>query len=455
MKNIHTALLLVLLFPAFAMSQTWKSHVPPFGDTIGITKVDVVNENIIWAMGPRYGSNDTFFFSIPSATWVTRTTDGGATWLTSQVSLGDIPVVSSFTAVDGNTAYITGLEFDANTFAPQNAKTFGTTDGGQTWNLLPVAWDSAVSWPNYVHDVSPTRTLAFGDPRDGEFEIHVTDNGGDTWSRIPGSALPDPLMDEYGSSGSGDGWGNHLWFGTLAGRVFRSSDAGNSWEASQTPLPYILGLNFSDTLHGVAFTQLDAVTHITVHTSDGGRTWTDITPTGVNRILGMEYIPNAPYILIGATNGGAQSGPFGTWVSPDRGNSWQQVSTGENIGWPCFINSTVGWAGEYQQFEHPTRLYQYTGSPLSGLLSPAVLDAEVTLSPNPAADFVQVKVQAREAGDFWVMLNDAQGRLLRKIEVNRTADFCETLKIRDLPAGLYTVTVSGAAGSLSQRLAKN
>lgn len=41
----------------------------------------------------------------------------------------------------------------------------------------------------------------------------------------------------------------------------------------------------------------------------------------------------------------------------------------------------MGWAGEYQQFDHPTRLYQYTGSLLSGLLTPAVLDAEVTLSP--------------------------------------------------------------------------
>lgn len=178
-----------------------------------------------------------------------------------------------------------------------------------TWSWSPIAWDAAVSWPNHIHNVSPTRTLAFGDPRDGEFEIYVTDNGGDTWSRIPGSALPDPLMDEYGSSWTGDGWGNHLWFGTLAGRVFHSSDAGNSWEAFQTPLPYLLGLNFSDTLHGVAFTQLDAVTHVTVHTSDGGRTWTDITPTGVNRILGMERHPQRS-------------------LHPDRRDQWRGAKAG-------------------------------------------------------------------------------------------------------------------------------
>jgi photosystem II stability/assembly factor-like uncharacterized protein len=68
-------------------------------------------------MGVRYGSNDTFYFNIPSAVWVVRTADGGITWSVSQVDFGEIPFVSSLTAVDSNTAFVTGLEFDANTGA--------------------------------------------------------------------------------------------------------------------------------------------------------------------------------------------------------------------------------------------------------------------------------------------------------------------------------------------------
>lgn len=447
-------MLLFLWLSNLAQAQTWFAHTPPFGDTIGIAGLKTVNEDVIWALGNRYVSDDTSYGYSPSATWVALTTDRGASWSVSQVDFGGIPIPGSLTAVDANTAYVTGLKFDNNTGTFGNTSTFRTIDGGQTWTLAPVSWDAVVSWSNFIHSVSAEKTLVFGDPRDDEFEIYATENGGDTWTRISGTALPDPLPGEYGSFGVGDGTGNHLWFGTSAGRVFHTADAGVTWEAAQTELPYLLGLSFSDSLFGVVFTQLDFFTQRLLHTSNGGDTWTEITPEGIKRIIGMEYIPNSPYILIGITNGGTQSGPFSTWISPDRGGSWQQISNGEIIGWPSFINGSVGWAGEYQQYDHPTRLYEYTGSPLVGLFAPNQLAADVTLSPNPASNVLRITVQAQESGDYWVLLNDAQGRLLKKETVSGVSEFEKTWDIQNLPAGSYTVTVTGGKGSVAQRLVK-
>jgi hypothetical protein len=179
-------------------------------------------------------------------------------------------------------------------------------------------------------------------------------------------------------------------------------------------------------------------------TADGGDTWTELTnlPYGGNFLTfgTVAYIPNQPYLVQGLAPGNNSNltGPYETWISPDRGDTWQQISTGEIIGWPTFINGSVGWAGEFQQLSHPTRLFEYTGSPLVGLFAPEKLEANIILSPNPSSDLVRVHVQARELDNYWILLNDPQGRLLRKIEVQDVDFFEQVLNISDLPVGTYT-----------------
>ncbi len=293
-----------------------------------------------------------------------------------------------------------------------------------------------------------------GDPRGGEFEIYNTPNGGISWTRVPGANIPDPLPGEFGFNNTGDVVGNHIWFGTSAGRVFHAENAGVTWSAVQTPLPAVTTVSFSDAQNGLA-----AVTGLSnsaiLHTTDGGTNWTDITPlSGAFRTLGLEYIPNSPFILLGITKKSILIGPFETWLSPDRGKTWQQISSGEIIGWPTFLDGKTGWAGEFQQLEHPTRLFKYTGSPLVGLFSPASINAEVSISPNPAADVFRVKVQAAQTDDFLLLLNDAQGRLIGQQTVNGQSDFTATFPVSDLPAGPYMLTVANAEGRKSLAVVK-
>ncbi len=76
--------------------------------------------------------------------------------------------------------------------------------------------------------------VAQGDPVSGEYEIYVTTNGGEAWTPIPGANIPNPTSGEFGITGNYCAFGDNIWFGTNQGRIFRSTDKGNTWAASMT-----------------------------------------------------------------------------------------------------------------------------------------------------------------------------------------------------------------------------
>ncbi|HRI61696.1 MAG TPA: T9SS type A sorting domain-containing protein [Saprospiraceae bacterium] len=456
MKNLYT-IFIALLLPAFAEAQTWVTYTPPFGDTIGIADIEVVNENVTWAVGLRYGVDDSlYYYGVGNETYYAVTSDGGASWKTGTVPLGATPFIAKIAATDAGTAMIAGLE----NFG--NAKTIKTVDGGTTWQVTPTNWDPVTSWPDYIHAFSPAKYCVIGDPRNGEFEILLTFNAGQVWQPVDGSNIPDPLPGEFGYNNCGAAIGNTIWFGTNQGRIYRSQNSGGNWEVFTTPLGSVFGnLAFSDENNGLITTSYGFDEGARMYrTADGGATWAELTnmPYGGNFLTfnTAACVPNSPFLVQGLAPGNNSNltGPYETWISPDRGDTWQQVSTGEIIGWPTFISSTVGWAGDFQQLSRKTQLYKYTGSPLVGLFSPNTLNAEVILSPNPASDVLRVKVQAQEAGDFWILLNDAQGKLVRKETENGVSEFEKVLEIKNLSAGTYTLTVTGAKGSLSRQFVK-
>ncbi len=62
MNKTFQLLLFTLLTNQNLSAQTWQTHAPPFPDTIGIADLHVVNENVIWAVGLRYGVDDSLYY---------------------------------------------------------------------------------------------------------------------------------------------------------------------------------------------------------------------------------------------------------------------------------------------------------------------------------------------------------------------------------------------------------
>lgn len=435
------------------LSAQWAVFTPDIPDTLGVTYVHTVSEEVAWAVGIQFLVEETGFdIAGNDKGYFFRTIDGGATWTHGLVPMGDVPFLSNIHAYDADTAWVAGVDL-----ANGTSHVFKTTDGGAQWTELSLAFTPFVSWPNLVHFKDATNGICMSDASpspDNEtphFEIYRTADGGQQWSRIPASVLPAPIAeDEYGVAGAYDGIGDHLWFGTGYGRVIFTKDGGDSWHVSDSGLEFVGFLSFADTLTGIAAIPPFGISL----TEDGGETWADITPDGpFTFFVSAAMIPESGYILV-VTADNFLTGPFTTRISPDKGATWMEIGSGEEAGWANFISPTVGFAGEWQPADHKTRLYAYTGNPLLGLLSAKTLDIHISLFPNPAQEALTVAVSQSAAATYLLLLHDLHGRLLSSQTRQAQGDWTASFDLRHLPAGSYVVTLANEKGAVSRTVVK-
>lgn len=288
------------------------------GTTVEFRGLSAAGANVVWAAG-REGT-------------YARTVDGGETWTSGTVAGALDLFFIDVHAVDANTAYLLGTQFDGGL-----AKIFKTVDGGAVWieqysDTTPgVFFDGLAFWDS-------ESGIAFGDPVADGFMIVTTEDGGANWNRVPPEAVPPPQLGEAGFAASGTAitvYGNsHVWFGTGGGqvaRVYRSTDRGRSWSVSETPIAGdstsgIFGITFWDEYNGLAVggdhtRPREGVDNV-ARTHDGGLTWTlagSARPAGVR--WGIAHVRGVAARIIVAT------GPSGWGYSTDSGVSWQEGDT--------------------------------------------------------------------------------------------------------------------------------
>jgi photosystem II stability/assembly factor-like uncharacterized protein len=217
---------------------------------------------------------------------VLRTTDGGKTWLNLATALpgdttppGHLPYGGQKTGirfVNASNGWVTGT-----VFANGLAWLYVTHDGGSTWNQqtlpLPPNVSPSQLWiqpPTFFSATDGLLPIRFSDSltnRDMAAVFYVTHDGGTTWrSTTPVSAAlsSSDFLDMQ------QGW---LTDGTS---LFVTGNGGQHW-AKLTPsanFTRITLLDFVSQTTGWAISHPGAGSSFLLKTTDGGQTWTQITP---------------------------------------------------------------------------------------------------------------------------------------------------------------------------------
>ncbi len=301
------------------------------GTTASFRGLSAVSDNVVWVSGT-------------GGTWG-RTTDGGDTWVMRSVPGAEELDFRDVDAFDESTAYLMSA-------GPGEAsRIYKTIDGGETWQLQHTNpspegfYDGMAFW-------DAERGLLYGDPVDGRFVVLTTRDGGATWSRVPEAGMPPSLEGEAGFAASGSGLavadGGHAWFGTggPAGRVFHSSDYGESWTVAETPMQSgessmgIFSLAVSGDRHAVVvggnYTEPESTAGNAARTLDGGETWQAIEgspPAGYRS--GVAFAPGTNGRVLVAV------GTSGSDFSLDGGKTWTLLGT-ENFNAVSFGDSSCG-----------------------------------------------------------------------------------------------------------------
>ncbi len=233
------------------------------GENKEIYSFSTVDSNIVWASVRALSGNNI----IPNQEF-TRTTDGGINWIPGQIPMAANHAISNISAVDANHAWAALYNFSG------GGGIYHTADGGQSWTLQDSSlFQAPDGFPNFVHFFNPQQGVCGGDPVGGYFEIYTTNNGGQTWTRVPQQNLPPDSPGVYGLVNGFKTAGDTLWFSTNMQEVYRTTDKGLHWEKFSHPVPNGI-LAMKDSKEGLL------IWNDWRYTLDGGESWNPFTFNG-------------------------------------------------------------------------------------------------------------------------------------------------------------------------------
>jgi subtilisin family serine protease/photosystem II stability/assembly factor-like uncharacterized protein len=260
--------------------------------------IKLVNRNVAWACA--------------DGGVVARSLDGGRTW--TRVSAPTSNNLYCINALNENVA-IVGDGPDAGP-----ARLYRTTNGGQSWQVVN---ESGSFW-NVIHFFDAQNGIAQSDPVSptSGFILVRTADGGATWTPIAQQVAAG--NGEFGLVGSMQFVGNAGWFGTNQGRVFRSTDAGNTWSSTTAAgnNDWLLVVSFASPNTGVVggytLQNQQIANSVLRRTTDGGQTWGATATPSALAFFGGTGVSELGHLWLSAFSA---QGP-NIFTSLDAGATW-------------------------------------------------------------------------------------------------------------------------------------
>jgi photosystem II stability/assembly factor-like uncharacterized protein len=325
MKLFYVAVMLFGLCDSIAHAQWQQQKINSDSDFRGLC---VVNAQVAWVSGTK-------------GTYA-RTMDGGRTW-----AVGTVPGAAKLDfrdveAFGETTAYLLSIG------PGEDSRIYKTTDGGNTWILQfknpdrEAFFDAIAFWDE-------RNGVALSDPVKGQFHLIITDDAGTNWKRLSAKNLPPALPNEGAFAASGTclvtHGSNDVWFctgGAKTARVFHSTDRGQNWTVSETPIVAgkdsagIFSIAFRDQNHGMIvggdYRKPNDSGATAAITNDGGKTWTLIdSPFSFRSCVAWA---KDRWVAVGTS---------GSNVSLDSGATWKPLDR-ENYNSVGFASTGEGWA---------------------------------------------------------------------------------------------------------------
>lgn len=200
--------------------------------------------------------------------------------------------------------------------------------------------------------------IAVGDPTEKCASIIMTNDGGETWQKIPCENLPDLAEDEAFFAASNTNIAiveNTVWIATggAKARILKSEDRGKTWRIIDTPIIQgngpqgIYSIDFYDENNGIViggdYSKPYENKSNKAVTTDGGETWTIVADNqNPNYKSSVQYVPNTKGKEVFAV------GKTGISFSNDGGITWKEVSK-DNYYAIQFVDKNTAWLSGHEK----------------------------------------------------------------------------------------------------------
>jgi photosystem II stability/assembly factor-like uncharacterized protein len=302
-----------------------------------IRALEVLNDSTVWFGG----SNGHFGYTL----------DNGKNWIIDSLSHNDTKLeIRSISVLDNGDVFLVGVSNPAVVYKSEN--------DGKNWTAVYTDTASDAFF-DAIEFWDAQNGMLLGDAQNGCFHIALTNDGGNTWTKVACGNIPRALDFEGPFAASNTNIaisGNNAWFGTggkTLSRVFSSANQGKSWRVTNTPIVSgqqmtgIFSIDFYDENIGITaggnWEEVSEKDSAITITTDGGINWNLIKPhTNDGYISCIQFVPESNGKSLVALKGRARGGESSMSYSNDFGQTWQ-VFPNSNYLAIQFANQQTAW----------------------------------------------------------------------------------------------------------------